>query len=93
MKKFFLSTLMFLMIVSCGFGNEKSSEQPAPAEPKIEQLAPELVNAVLVAGSFWTNESNNMSLLADAFTRNDMEYLNQLLLEKKFSVSITIQKL
>ncbi len=75
--------LLLVAVILVGCGGEKSSEQPAPAEPKIEQLAPELVNAVLVAGSFWTNESNNMSLLADAFTRNDMEYLNQLLLEKK----------
>lgn len=37
MKKFFLLALMFVILVSCGCGNEKSAEQPAPAEPKAEQ--------------------------------------------------------
>lgn len=45
MKKIFQVALIFLMIVSCGCGNEKSAEQPAaPAEPKIEQPAKPLIS-------------------------------------------------
>lgn len=39
MKKFFLLALVFMMLVCTACGNEKSAEQPAPAEPKIEQPA------------------------------------------------------
>ena len=37
MKKFFLFVLMSVMLVCVACGNEKSAEQSAPAEPKVEQ--------------------------------------------------------
>lgn len=76
MKKFFLLTLMFLMIICAACGNKKSAEQPASAEP-------EKIDAVLVAGSFWVTESENMPYLNDAINRNDVEYMKQLMLEGK----------
>ena len=76
MKKFFVVALMSVMLVCVACGNEKSAEQSAPAEPK-------KIDAVLVAGSFWVIESENMPYLTDALTRKDTEYLRQLMLEGK----------
>ena len=73
MKKIFAIALMTIAILFVGCGGSKS----------VNESASEKVDAVLVAGSFWVLDAENMPYLADALNRDDREYLNQLMLEGK----------
>lgn len=85
MKKFFLLALILLALIVSACGGQKTVEQSAPAEPKIEQpaLEPEKIDAIAVKGTLWAIDEENMKYLTDAVNRKDSEYLKQLVLEKK----------
>lgn len=83
MKKFFAVACLVATIFICGCGGDKTAEQPA--EPKVEQPAPEpeKVDAVAVDGTIWAIDEENVAYLIDALDRNDGEYLKQLSVEQK----------
>lgn len=85
MKKFLSVALIIMTILLAGCGNEKTAEQSASVEVKNEQPVPEVkkIDSILVAGSFWVLNSENMPYLSDALTRSDADYLKQLILEEK----------
>ena len=83
MKKVFAVACLVATIFICGCGGDKTAEQPA--EPKVEQPAPEpeKVDAVAVDGTIWAIDEENVAYLIDALDRNDGEYLKQLSVEQK----------
>ena len=85
MKKTLSVIFMFVVLVISGCSDDKATKQSMPTEPKIEQPAPEpeKIEAVLVAGSFWVADSENIPFLADAIKRKDVEYMKQLMRENK----------
>ena len=74
MKKIFLVVLIAVAVIVSGCSGDKTADKPAPESD---------VDAVLVAGSFFVIDAENMSYLTDAIARKDTEYLNQLILEGK----------
>ena len=92
MKNFLSVALIFFTLFLVGCGEERNvaekldeNKNVGLSTNKVEQPAPEpeKVDAILVAGSFWVIESENMMYLKDAIARSDMEYLKQLTLEGK----------
>lgn len=67
MKKILAVALMTLVFLLAGCSKDKVEETPA----------------VLLGNSFWVADSENIPYLADALARDDVEYLNQLMLEGK----------
>ena len=67
MKKILSVALIMITILFAGCGNDKSNEIPS----------------VLLKNSFWVADSGNMPYLIDALSRDDVEYLKQLMLEGK----------
>ncbi len=83
MKKILSVVLILFAIIMFGCGEKNSIPQPAPVESKTEQSTVDKIEAVLLADSFWVLDSENMPYLADALSRQDAEYLDQLMLEGK----------
>ena len=90
MRNFFKVAVLVAAIFICGCGGEKTAENPVPVESAIEQTASEPekkeaneVSAVLLKDSLWAIDEEYMAYLTDAVKRDDIEYIDQLTIEKK----------
>lgn len=77
MKKF-ISLFIFAILLFTACGNEVKTDGTSSGK----EIAKE-ENKILLAGSFWAENSDYMAFLTDALRRNDKEYLQQLIIEKK----------
>ena len=83
MKKFLSIALIIAAMILAGCGNEKTVNQSTKSTTPALETKNDKVDAILIAGSVWVLDSDNVPYLADAVARNDMDYLNQLMIEGK----------
>ena len=76
MKKFLSIALIIAAMILAGCGNEKTVNQSTKSTTPALETKNDKVDAILIAGSVWVLDSDNMPYLADAIARNDMDYLN-----------------
>ena len=77
MKKF-ISLFIFAILLFTACGNEVKTDGTSTGKEISKEE-----NKILLAGSFWVENSDYMAFLTDALRRNDKEYLQQLIIEKK----------
>lgn len=69
---------LFFAIVS-GLSPKDTVPETNKEKPNVERQ----ISAVLLKDSFWVMDSRNMPYLNDAISRKDVEYLKQLMIERK----------